>query len=100
MITVESKVETEKILESFVLLATLAQHCGEVVGPILVRVNLSWECSATAVGVLVDLGCDRGELCEQAHSVVESGLPVVSLVETLLVLLRKRRLVVQSANGA
>lgn len=99
VVTVESKVESEEVLEVLVLLAALAEHGSKVVRPILLKVNLGRESTAAPVGVLVDLGGNGGQLGEQRNAVVKGGLPVVSLVETLLVGLGELGLVVEGRDG-
>lgn len=99
VVTVESEVETQEVLEVLVLLAALAEHGSKVVGPILLQVNLGGESTAALVGVLVDLGGNGGQLGEQRDAVVIGGLPVVGLVEALLVGLCKLGLVVEGRDG-
>lgn len=99
VVTVESEVETEEVLEVLVLLATLAKHGSVVVGPILVEINLGRESTAAVVSVLVDLGGNGGQLSEQRDGVVKGRLPVVSLVEALLVGLGELGLVVEGRDG-
>ena len=99
VITMESKVQTEEILEVLVLLAALAQHGSEVVGPILIFVDLSGKSTTALVGVLVDLGGNGGKLSKKRDGVIEGRLPVVSLVQALLVGLGELGLVVESRHG-
>lgn len=99
VVTVQSKVETEEILEVLVLLARLAEHSGIVVRPILLKVDLSRQSTAAAVSVLVDLGGNGRQLSQQGDTVVKGRLPVVGLVETLLVGLGELGLVVESRNS-
>lgn len=99
VVTVEGEVETEEVLEVLVLLAALAEHGGEVVGPILLEVDLGGKSTATLVGVLVDLGRDSGQFGEKRDAVVKGRLPVIGLVEALLVRLGKLGCVVQGGNS-
>src|SRR4051812_31521666 len=99
VVAVESEVQTEEILEVFVLLAAFPEHGGEVVGPVLLEVNLGGEGASTAVGVLVDLGGDGGELRKERDAVVKGRLPVVGLAEALLVGLGELGRVVERGDG-
>jgi hypothetical protein len=99
VVTVKGEVETEEILEVLVLLAALAEHSGEVVAPILVKVDLSRKGTAATVGVLVDLRGDGGQLGEERDAVIKGRLPVVGLVETLLVSLCELGLVIEGRDG-
>ena len=95
VVRVECQVEAHEVLEAFVLPAgaTLAEHGGEVVGPVLSRVCLRGQRASAPVRVLVDLGRDDGQFGEQADCVVKGGFPVVGLVEAALVELGKGGLV-------
>lgn len=99
VVTVEGEVETEKILEALVLLASLAQHGSKVVRPILLEIDLGGESTATTVRVLVDLSSNGGQLGEQFNAVVKGGLPVVSLVEALLIGLGELGVVVEGRDS-
>ncbi|KAH0357762.1 hypothetical protein KCU83_g219, partial [Aureobasidium melanogenum] len=81
--------QASRILEALVLLAALAQHRGIVVTPILLGVRLSGQSTTATVRVLVDLGCNGRQLCNQGDRVVEGWLPVVGLIHSLLVSLCK-----------
>lgn len=85
MITMQRKVQSQKILEILVLLATTSQHGSEVVRPILRGVDLSGQGTTAVIRVLVDLGRDGGQLGEEGDGVIEGGLPVVGLVDAGLV---------------
>ena len=100
VVTVQSKVQTEQVLEFDVLLAALAEHSSEVVRPILVQVDLSWKGTPATVGILVDLCGNGWQLSEQADAVFVSWLPVLGLVETLLVCLGEDGGVVQGGHSA
>jgi hypothetical protein len=99
VVAVESKVETEEILEVLVLLAALAEHGSEVITPILVEIDLSRKSTATTVGVLVNLGRNGRQLSEEGDAVIEGRLPVVSLIQALLVGLCELGLVVEGGDG-
>lgn len=51
----------------------VAQHVGEVVGPVQVRVNGS-DAAAFAIEVAVDLGSNAGQLGNQVHGVLINKL--------------------------
>lgn len=98
VVSVKSEVETEEVMEVTVLGATLAEELGEVVRPILGRVELL---SADDVDFVraENEGRDTGDLCEKGDGIVECGLPVVSLVDALFVELGKFRLGVESGGN-
>lgn len=62
---VDGEVEPHKFSE---LGFTVAQHVGEVVGPVQVGVDGS-DAAAFTVQVAVDLGSDAGQLGDQVHGV-------------------------------
>lgn len=62
---VDSEVEPHQLSE---LGFTVAQHVGEVVGPVQVGVNGS-DAAAFTIQVTVDLGSNAGKLCNQVHGV-------------------------------
>lgn len=95
MITMEGEVETEEISESLIL--WLAEHDGEVLGPIEVAVD-GWESTTWAVGLVVDLSGDSWELGEEGDGIFEDWLPVLGLVETVLVGLCEDGVVVESRD--
>lgn len=99
VVTVKGEVETEQVLEVLILLAGLAEHGSKVIRPVLLEVNLGGQSTAALVGVLVDLGSDRGQLGQQRDGVIKGRLPVIGLVETSLVRLGKLGLVVERRNG-
>lgn len=61
----DSEVEPHKLSE---LRITVAQHVGEVVGPVEVGVDSS-DTAAFTVQVTVDLGSNAGELGNQVHRI-------------------------------
>ena len=84
VVTVESEVETEEIVEISVLLAALAEQLSKVVRPILGRVELLGADGVDLVGT-EDESSNTGDFGKEGDAVVEDWLPVVGLVETLLV---------------
>ena len=63
---VNGEVEPHQLSE---LGIAVAQHVGEVVGPVQVGVDGS-DAAALTVQVAVDLGCDAGQLGDQVHGVL------------------------------
>ena len=62
VIPMQRQVEAQQVLEALVFLTALPQHGGKVVRPVLARVDVGRQGAAAAVGVLVDLGGDGGQL--------------------------------------
>lgn len=62
----DSEVEPHELSE---LSITVAQHVGEVVGPVQVGVNSS-NTAAFTIQVAVDLGSNAGQLGNQVHGIL------------------------------
>jgi hypothetical protein len=99
MITVKSKVKSQKILKVLVLLSALSKHSSKVVRPILLKIDLSWQSTTTTVSILVDLGSNGRKLSKQRNTIVKGRLPVISLVKALLISLGELGLVVERRNS-
>ena len=95
VVGVDGDVETHELNE--LGLVGKAKEVRKVVRVVLVSVDRG-ELSA-AVDVAVDTTSNVGELGNQVHSILEGGLPVLLLGDTLLVRLGKCRIVVQLDRG-
>ena len=112
VVRVDGDVETHELNEGLVV--TEAEEGGQVGGVVLVEVNggdlaLAKDIAVDATGNVRELGdpindvsCghperDRDNL--QVHRILEGGAPVVLLVDTLLVSLGERRVVVESSHS-
>lgn len=91
VVRVDGNVQSHQVDE--LLIVTVTEHGSKVGRVILVGVN-GWEFSIT-VDVSEDSSGDSGELGDEVHRVIEGGLPVLSLVDTLRVGLGKGRVVVE-----
>ena len=77
----DGEVEPHELSEHWVL---VADHLGEVVRPVLGRVDGAGG-STVPVQVVVDGGGHHGQLGDHVHGVLESGVPVLGLVNSLSV---------------
>ena len=91
----DCQVESHELSEHLIL---VSNHLGEVVGPILVSINGAWS-SAISVEVVVDGSSNHGQLGNHVHGVLECGLPVLGLVDTLAVRLGELGLGVERGHG-
>jgi hypothetical protein len=97
VITVQSQVQTEQVVEVLVLLAALAEQLGEVVRPILGEIQLLGAHGINLVGT-ENQSSDAGDLCQKRNAVVKGRLPVLGLVQTLLIGLGELGLGVERGN--
>ena len=91
MIRVDGEVESHELDELLVL--SESKEGGQVLGVIGGRVDGGELVSS--VGVSVDSTSDVGELGDEIHGVIEGGLPVLSLVDSVLVGLSEGGVVVE-----
>merc|ERR1712126_479550 len=96
VVTVDCQIKSHKFSEHFIF---VSNHLGEVVRPILVGIN-GTGCSAISVQVVVDGGGDHRQLGHQVHGVLECGLPVLGLVNSLAIGLGELGLRVESGHGS
>ena len=95
MIRVDGEVESHELDELGVL--SESEEGGQVLGVIGGRVDGGELVSS--VGVSVDSSSDVGELGDEVHGVIEGGLPVLSLVDSVLVGLSEGGVVVELREG-
>jgi len=94
MISVDGKVQSQQLNE--IVVVTETQLVGEVETVILVLLN---RCDLASLEDVLVNSCSNGwELGNQIHRILESVLPVFSLLHTLRVCFRKGRFVLKSSD--
>ena len=95
VVSVDSEVQTHQLNK--VLVLREAELVGQVERVVLVLLDGSH--LAVLVDVAVDLGRNRGKLCDEVHGILKGVLPVLRLVHTLSVGLGEVGLVLESSDG-
>lgn len=95
VVTVDHKVETHELVELGVRVAKHAAEVGRVIEGRVVLGDL-----AVVVGATVDESGNLGELGDHVEDILVCGLPVLSLVHALSVLLGEDRLGLESSHGS
>lgn len=91
MIRVNGQVQPHQLNE--LLIITVTKHSGQVGGVILVLVDLGH--LSITVDIPEDSSGNVGEFSNEVHGVIEGGLPVFSLVDTVRVSLGECGIVVE-----
>ncbi len=94
VVTVDGQVEAHELGE---VVVGVAEHVGEVGGPVLFDVDGA-HAGAIAVQVPVDDGGDGGQLGDEVHGVLVDVLPVLGLVHALRVRLGELGLALQGVD--
>lgn len=95
VVRVDGEVKSHELSE---LLVIVANHIGEVLGPIGIWVNDA-QTGTVSVEVVVDLGGNRWQLGDQVHAVLKAVLPVFALVGALGVLSGENGLTVKRIDS-
>ena len=94
VIGVDGEVETHKLIKLVGVVAELTGKVGGVIERSIMRSEL-----AILEGVAVDASSDLGENGEEVEGILESGLPVVTLLNTVLVGLSELRVLLHGSDG-